>query len=97
MDLAQQRVFITLWIRQIGEFETNTDGVGKFKVINFSIWNVYICMYHEKRVEILNGDFDNQIFIGVLFILPRRHRKIFNSIMTIRNMTNDYSIDLTFS
>lgn len=27
MDLAQQRVFITLWIRQIGEFETNTDGM----------------------------------------------------------------------
>lgn len=49
MDLAQQRVFITLWIRQIGEFETNTDGVGKFKVINFSIWNVYIYMYVSRE------------------------------------------------
>lgn len=54
---------------------------------------VCVCVYRENGD---NTDFDDQIFIGVLFILPRRHGKIFNSIK-YRDMTNGYSIDLTFS
>lgn len=54
---------------------------------------VCVCVYRENGD---NSDFDDQIFIGVLFILPRRHGKIFNSIK-YRYMTNGYSIDLTFS
>lgn len=58
---------------------------------------IYIYISGEIWNTVIISDFDNQIFIGVLFILPRRHGKIFNSIKYIGNMTNGYSIDLTFS